>query len=371
MTTLQGQPGIEAAPANTRARPADSLAFDWMFITLGSLLISGVFLDGWAHNHGKVDQSFFTPWHAVLYSAYVLVAIFLAVTLVRNHAKGAPWRHAFPAGYGASVIGAAIFAVAGVGDLLWHTLFGIEKGIEGEISPSHLALALGGMLILTGPLRAAWRRTAPDAAKRWVTLLPALLSLTYFFSLLVFFTQFADPIVQSRADLKITDILIILTPFQTTTEPDLSTRLGVASILLQAAIMAGIVLFVARRWRLPLGSFALVFGINALLVSFLAGSAPVIEAAILSALIGLIFDGLNTVLRPSPQRVLAWRVFAFLVPFLNTAIYLLVLYTLKGGIAWSVHLWTGSIVMAGIVGLLLSYLMVSPQAGADAPTAEV
>lgn len=42
-------------------------------------------------------------------------------------------------------------------------------------------------------------------------------------------------------------------------------------------------------------------------------------------------------------------------------IYFAVLFLLKGEIAWSVHLWTGSIIMAGIVGLLLSYLLVPPQ----------
>jgi hypothetical protein len=30
------------------------------------------------------------------------------------------------------------------------------------------------------------------------------------------------------------------------------------------------------------------------------------------------------------------------------------------GLDWSVHLWTGSIVLAGVVGWLLSYLIVLP-----------
>jgi hypothetical protein len=367
METTHDQPGIHMAAVKAGARPAAAASgFDWGFILLASWMVGGVFLDGWAHTHGKVDQSFFTPWHAVLYSGYLAVAIFLVITLARTHAQGVPWRRAYPAGYGSSIVGAAIFAVAGVGDLLWHTLFGIEKGIEGEISPSHLALALGAVLMLSGPLRAAWRRTAPDAARRWSTLLSPLLALTYIFSLLVFFTQFADPIVHSRADLDITQITIILNPFDVLSETDLSTKLGVASILLQAAIMTGVVLFVIRRWRLPIGSFALIFGLNGLLVSVLAGSAPIIEVGILSALIGLLIDLLNTALRPSPERVLALRVFAFAVPFLNNVIYFAVLYALKGSIAWSVHLWTGSIVMAGIVGLLLSYLLVPPQVAGEA-----
>ena len=362
MATAHNPAGLGASPAETlTGQPAGSLRFDWLYTIVGTWLIGGVFLDGWAHNHGKVDQSFFTPWHAVLYSGYLAVAIFLAGTLVRNHAKGHAWRKAFPPGYGASVVGAAIFAIGGVGDLLWHTLFGIEKGIEGEISPSHLTLALGGFLILSGPLRAAWQQRNPDAARRWATLLPALLSLVYLFSLLVFFTQFADPIVKSRADLHITDILITYTPFQTDTDPSLSTQLGVAGILIEAGIMAGIALLLVRRWRLPMGSFALLFGLNGLFISFLAGQTSIIGVALVSAFTGLLIDGINVALRPSTERVVAVRVFAFAVPFVYNLIYFGALYTTYGSFGWSVHLWTGSIVMAGIVGLLLSYLLVPPQ----------
>ena len=32
-------------------------------------IVFGLYIDGWAHNHGFVDDSFFTPWHAVLYGA--------------------------------------------------------------------------------------------------------------------------------------------------------------------------------------------------------------------------------------------------------------------------------------------------------------
>jgi hypothetical protein len=362
MATAQEYPEVEIAAEEAPQTPSSKrVGFDWLFIVLCSWLIGGVFLDGWAHNHGKVDQSFFTPWHAVLYSGYLAVAICLAVTILRNHARGASWRRSYPAGYGSSVIGAAIFAVAGVGDLLWHTLFGIEKGIEGEISPSHLALALGGTLIFSGALRAAWQRANPDAAQRWRTLLPGLLALTYIYSLLVFFTQFANPVVKSRADLHITDILIVFNPYNTDTDPSLSTKLGVAGILLQSAITMGIVLFLVRRWRLPLGSFTLLFGLNGALVSMLAGNTPILEVGILSALIGLLVDVLNVSLRPSPERVVALRIFAFSVPFMNYVIYFAALFLANGSLGWSVHLWTGSIVMAGIVGLLLSYVLTPPK----------
>jgi hypothetical protein len=218
-------------------------------------------------------------------------------------------------------------------------------------------------------VRAAWRRNAPDAAQHWRTLLPALLSLTYIFSLLVFFTQFADPIVKSRANLQITDIVIVFTPFSADSDPSLSAQLGIAGILIEAAIMAGVALLLVRRWRLPIGAFTLLFGLNGLLISFLAGRTSILGVTIVTALIGLLIDLLNVTLRPSAEHVAAWRLFAFAVPFIYNLIYFAALLVTYGSFGWSVHLWTGSIVMAGIVGLLLSYLVVPPQAPAQTPSA--
>ncbi len=368
MEATYGPLRADAAASTTGTWFAGGIGFDWVYSLLASVLVGGVFLDGWAHNHGKVDQSFFTPWHAVLYSGFAILAAFLVLTLVMNHASGMPWRSAFPPGYGAAVVGAAVFAVGGVGDLIWHTLFGIEQGIEGNISPSHLTLALGGLLLFTGPLRSAWGKTAPDAAARWVTLLPAVLALTYIYSLLTYFTQYASPIVKSRADLHIAQILIIPTSGQVYTENDLSTKLGVTGILLETAIMMGVIFFILRRWpRLPIGTFAVLIGLNGFMMSFLAGDAPILAVALLSALIGLVFDLLNRMLRPAAAPVLGLRIFAFTVPYSNYLIYFVVLQAIHGGFGWSIHLWTGAIVEAGLVGLLLSYVVVPPQI-ASAPS---
>lgn len=54
----------------------------------------------------------------------------------------------------------SVFGLGGVLDLLWHTAFGVEQGIDALLSPSHLTLFVGGMLLLTAPVRGAW--TAPD-----------------------------------------------------------------------------------------------------------------------------------------------------------------------------------------------------------------
>src|SRR4029079_10956361 len=39
------------------------------FLVFSTWAIVGLFLDGWSHNHHK-PETFFTPWHAVLYSGF-------------------------------------------------------------------------------------------------------------------------------------------------------------------------------------------------------------------------------------------------------------------------------------------------------------
>src|SRR5215207_9333315 len=80
--------------------PAGSLRFDWA-VTLASLwFIAGMFLDGWAHNNLTSSlESFFTPWHGVLYAGFFAVAGVLLVAQARNMARGHVWMQALPQGY--------------------------------------------------------------------------------------------------------------------------------------------------------------------------------------------------------------------------------------------------------------------------------
>jgi hypothetical protein len=329
--------------ATMRESPQSSVSFDWIVVLLEAWWVGGLFVDGWAHAHGKVDQSFFTPWHAILYAGFFVNALFFASVAWRNHGKGYPWSHSVPRGYAFAVLGVGIFLVGGFLDLLWHLFFGIERSLSATLSPTHLMLALGIFLAASGPWRAAWLRPPTHQRENLVHLLPMLISLAYVLSILTFFTQYANPIVKSWADK------------QTLQEMQ---ELGVASILLTTAILLGVVLLAVRRWRLPFGSFTIMLTINLVLVSVLANpSPPVLFVAVLAIINGLLIDGLNLALKPSVERVTALRLFAFLVPLVTEMIYFFAIQMLHG-IAWVIHLWVGSIVLAGVVGLLLSYLLV-------------
>ena len=345
MTISEHATHIDRTHIPTTKNLPGGTGFDWAFLVPCTWLMVGISLDGWAHNHIPSLETFFTPWHGVLYSGYLATAVFLLVVLVRNHGRGFAWQQAIPAGYGLSLLGAGIFAVGGVLDLIWHTLFGIEKNVEALLSPTHLMLALGTVLMVSGPCRAAWQRPPTDAARERRNLFPMLFSLAYVLAIFTFFTQFANPIANSLADQHTIEGLV---------------DLGIAAILLQPALFMGVVLFVMRRWWLPLGAFTLIYTISSIESSLMAKSSLVIAVAILAFLTGLFIDLLNKGLKPVAERPAALRLFAFITPVVINTIYFLGLAAIKG-IAWSVHLWIGSIVMSGIVGLLLSYVLVQPQ----------
>lgn len=332
------------------ARPETSIGFDWTMAALPGIFLGGLFIDGWAHTHGRVDDTFFTPWHAVLYSGYLLVAAYLLAHLVRNHRLGWPWLEALPPGYDWSLVGVLVWIPGGIADLLWHQIFGFDGGVEALFSPPHLVLALGIGLIVTGPLRAAWSRDDSEAGG-WLRLGPALVSLTFLLSVFTFFTQAAHPVanlwgaeaVRAYAD-------------SGSVEP----QFGTTSLLLEAAILMGIVLTAVRRWVLPVGALTLIIGLSSAFTGAVYGYGgyPVVTVLTLVGA-GVLSDLLLWWLGPSPLRGLRLRVFAFGVPALYQSLYFLGL-AFQGGIRWSVHLWVGSLVLTGIVGWLLSFVAIPP-----------
>jgi len=213
-------------------------------------------------------------------------------------------------------------------------------GIEPLLSPTHLLLAVGGVLIISGPLRAAWLRTDPAESHGWARELPGLLSALAVFSVFTFLTEFAHPFVHPH--------------FVQVALSEEEKSWGAASVLLQASILMGFVLRPLRSFRLPLGTFTLFFTVNATLMSVLADQQRLIPARKMA---GIFADLLSLALKPSLQRPLTLRLFAFCTPFVYFLGYFLTLMV-TGGITWSIHLWLGASVMTGIVGLTLSFLLI-------------
>src|SRR5438094_9645302 len=105
-----------ARPSVPRSRPIQrqaSTRFDWAMAILSTVLVGGFYLDLWAHAHGRTDNTFFTPWHAVLYSMLAAVGVFLSITAWRMWRRGASWHQSLSAGYGLALLGTGRFGLAG------------------------------------------------------------------------------------------------------------------------------------------------------------------------------------------------------------------------------------------------------------------
>ena len=140
----------------------------WMFI--------GAWVDASAHRY-IIDEleSFFTPWHGILYSGFGVVV--LSALYVKNKMRDFK--------FDVGILGACIFAVGGGSDAIWHSLLGIEVGIEPLITPSHLMLFLGAFLMLDHVFASRPNKEILDTA--------SLFALASSYALIVYITQFVNP----------------------------------------------------------------------------------------------------------------------------------------------------------------------------------
>jgi hypothetical protein len=324
-----------------------SLRFEWLVVLSSLWLFAGLYLDGWAHNNiADTIDSFFTPWHGVLYSGYAVTAAVLGLTYLGNIRKGYSWLRALPSEYMLSWLGAIIFAVAGNLDFIWHSIFGFEKSVEALVSPSHLILAVGGVMMMSGPLRMAWRKSAAQAPEMpW----SALLSLFFVVGVFTFFTQFSNAFSHPQ-------VFVGKAPTGDTYFSDVAL---ISYVLIPTMVLMSAIIMTALRWKLPVGSLTLLLAGNSTLMFLMTWSYSHEQWQVLIAALvgGILADILLIVLRPSVERVRALRWFSFLVPASLFLVYFISLILTKG-IWWNSNMWLGMIFFSGIAGLGLSWLAV-------------
>ncbi|HLZ55498.1 MAG TPA: hypothetical protein VKR06_01010 [Ktedonosporobacter sp.] len=332
--------------ALSKTQPMASTGYDYFALFLSLWFISGGSVDSWAHRHVARLETFFTPWHAVLYSSLLALLCFYGGTMIFYRSKGYAWSQAAPQGYVLSCLGVGIFFVSGVCDFIWHSLFGIEQNFETQLSPTHLFLAFGGAFIITGPLRSAWLRFRGRKPYGWKKLLPMVICAAGLLVHLGGLSQFAHPFVDTYAA-KNQAILGSI---------DVVQHLGVTGMIFQALLLMGILLIVVRRWQLPFGALTLIFTIDACAISFLNDHLFLVPGGLAT---GLFADLLVLWLKPSIKEPWTVRIFAFIVPVVWYIFYYASL-TVVVGVVWSIHLWLGSAVIAGMACVLLSYVHIQP-----------
>lgn len=341
----------ESLPPSAAVQPVGGARFDLIMATLSAWMILGLYIDGWSHMHLHLE-TFFSWWHAIFYSGFVAMVLFIGLTILQSTRKGTPWAQTLPRGYGKTVLGLLVFITGGLGDMVWHVLFGLEKSVEALVSPSHLLIFMGFGLTVSGPFRAAWQRPDEDSPSSLRHHLPLLISLTLLWSVFTFVTMIMHPFVGAHAGLRSWTIWAAHGPVTL----ENAQIVGISGIVVETAILMGLLLLTIARWQLPFGSVTLILTSNMALVSLLGDQYLLIPFAFLS---GLGADLLLMRLQPSIKRIGAYRLFAFAVPVLTYTGYFLGLKA-KEGLGWSVQVVTGALVLAGITGWLVSYLVLPP-----------
>lgn len=334
-------------------RPDSTWAFDMTSALLALWFVIGLFVDGWAHNHGQTDNTFFTPWHALLYSGVLAVGLHLTWAQTRNMLRGYAWSRSLPKGYGLSLFGVGLFFAAGAVDLGWHTLFGFEPSIEALLSPPHLVLATAGICFIMGPLRSRWSAAQANPAQTgwstsWRQALPTVFSAAMFYLMINFFTMYFNPYG-------------VIDELTQAGGGRASQTSAIGGFLVHGAVLTGLVLFLIKRRPLPFGALTVIFSAGALgmMGLFLQYVSQYWQVLLAAPLAGLGLDLIVAWLKPTPERQWTYRVTATLIP--------VTLYTIFWAITalvfrtwWSVHMVGGIIFMSGVAGLLLSYLVVPP-----------
>lgn len=326
-------------------------------IAFSTWLLGGLLLDVWAHNNVPRLETFFTPWHAALYSGFLATAAWISWLVRRNLMAGRRGLAAIPSGYVLGAFGVCLFVVAGAGDLTWHTVFGIERNARIFFSPTHLLLVTAIVLIVTSPFRDALTDPTMPEAPSLRRLLPAILALGFSSATMMVLLQYANLLTQAPK-------MIVSALSQTT---KVAETIGVDLIITNLAMTIPL-LMLARRWRIPFGTATViyaVFGVQAEAVRAL--STPSVFVGIVLA--GLAVDLLATRLRPGPARQRWFWAFGGLAPLVTWAVYFIVTFIVGGGIPTIAEYWTGMPVIAGLLGLAFAALLL-PGAGALAPPAE-
>lgn len=331
--------------------PEASPRFEWSMTLTSLWILTGLFLDGWAHNNiPETIDSFFSPWHLILYSGVAASTAALGLVYLANWRKGYNWLQSLPPAYMWSLLGAVIFVLAGNLDFIWHSLFGFEEDVEALVSPSHLSLAVGGVMMMSGPLRMAWGNAkSQDNRIPW----RALLSLFIVLGVFTFFTQFSNAFAHPN-------LLVGETPAGDTYRWDVTI---ISYVLIPSTLLMGFILIALLRWKMPPGSLTLLIAGNSTLMFLMTWrySHPHLPVLIAAVTGGILADILLVALSPSRQRMKALRWFSFSVPAMLYLLYFLSLI-LTEGIWWNSNMWLGMIFFSGVTGLGLSWLAVPPYA---------
>ncbi|MGH9278287.1 MAG: hypothetical protein ACRD12_09290, partial [Acidimicrobiales bacterium] len=231
-----------------------------------------------------------------------------------------------------------------------HSLFGVEVDLDALLSPTHLVMFTGGLLLLTGPFRAHWVAD-PESAPSFREFLPALLSLALTAALVAFFFMYITPFRRQDYGTWVNELA-------SGGDAEDLRIIGLAALLITNVLYMAPLLLVLRRWRPPFGTATvLLASMTTLIVAVDGFERWFLVLATLPG--GLAADVLVRRLTPAAERPWTPRIVAAAASFVLWSAFFAV-YQVVDGVGWTAELWVGAIVMATLSSLALGLLMFPP-----------
>jgi hypothetical protein len=282
-------------------------------------------------------------------------AIILAVFARRNFRLGYTGFDVLPAAYQSAMWGVPIFFAGGVGDLIWHTFFGVEDRVEAVTSPTHLIIGLGVLLVVGAPIRSALQQRAVLTTLR--AQLPLIFALATWLEFIHLGTAYAfDP---GAAQMYAPPDGVAYGPdyFTNATMLLFKTGSGIVIVILQSIMLMGICVWTVARFALRPGALTILMVLgNCMIAAALGNDTPMLATYLAMSLVaGVTGDLIIARRRPSPARPVAFGLFGAVVPGAYFGTYFLVT-ALSGGFWWSWTLTLGAVVWSMLCGLALTLL---------------
>jgi hypothetical protein len=372
-----------SAPKAARGlRPVTTWREDLITMSIGVWPITAMFFDGRGHNNKTGQESFFSIAHLFLYAGLTVLGLWIGALVTRyqglEHRKSLmPDLGLIPVGYGVAILGLITLGIGGPADLIWHSVYGFEVGVDAIYSPPHLALFFGGLLMCSTGIRSMWAKQ--DIELDLKRFLPVLLSAILFIGVAGFITMYLSAFMtnvtptsdfvhdyqasfKDNFDDQTVSVVAGLTGYGDDVWPFYyyAASHGIASMVITTMVLLGPVLLLLRRWALPFGGVTLIYLGYGLLVSIMTEyrDAVLILPLILT---GLVIDVIQS---RADGRLKLGGIRA--VGPIGAAVLWLSYYgvlALDKGIGWAPTLWVGALMVGVMTGFAVAFLVAPPSYG--------
>ncbi|AEV86441.1 hypothetical protein ACWT_5424 [Actinoplanes sp. SE50] len=338
MTTSVERPAAaEAAPVSSAFTARER----WVLLVASAWLVIGLQLDAYAHATTPQLETFWTPWHGVLYSG-IAASGFTLLWIMKARLPSIPTYQsllALPNALRLPLAGMASLLVGGGVDTLWHNIFGIEKNLEIFVSPSHELIILGMVLVAMGPAL----MTATEPGRRLGTGGAFLVAISALFAVLPLHIYSLHASALGFHHLG-TGVRV----------PNVFSVDGqlVHGYLFSTVLLLVPILMIGRRWPLPIGLPAALVAIPALLMHLMFDSEapwwPQLTVAIAAPVVELALRVANRLVTlPVTGR---WVALGLIAPPAVWGAVLLVGKIQTGTVGWNVHMVTGLLTLVALTG---------------------